>query len=145
MRGFLVGVGALLLASVRAWDRLLLWLGSFSVLYAVRLFVENDLVHAAMNVQAQELAGWTSCLTYLIPIPYALFARELFGPGWKASITIWLWIEIAFALVAIPLALFAHQTLWTDSLNGVLVIGGTALILLHVFLSHGQPNSLVNP
>ncbi len=83
-------LSSLLLAWLRSRDRLLLWVGIFSVLYAVRLFVQNDLVHAAMNVRGQELAPWALCITYVIPIPYALFARELFGRGWNATIAVWL-------------------------------------------------------
>jgi sigma-B regulation protein RsbU (phosphoserine phosphatase) len=127
-----VGVSSLLLTRLRSRDRLLLWVGTFSVLYAIRLFLDNDLVRVAMNIQGREFAPWRLCLTYIIPIPYALFARELFGRGWNGAIAVWLWIEVAFAVVAIPTALAAHQDLWTDLINGVLVIGGTLLVLLHV-------------
>lgn len=140
----IVGISSLLLAWLRSRDRLLLWVGIFSVLYAVRLFIQNELVHAAMNVRGQGLAPWALCITYVIPIPYALFARELFGRGWKATIAIWLWIEITFAIVAIPAALFAHQGHSTDLVNGVLNIGGTLLILLHVRLKRQGSDSFVN-
>ena len=40
----IVGVSSLLLAWLRSRDRLLLWVGIFSVLYAVRLFIQNELV-----------------------------------------------------------------------------------------------------
>jgi sigma-B regulation protein RsbU (phosphoserine phosphatase) len=49
-------------------------------------------------------------------------------------IVIWLWLEVAFAIVAIPVALLAHQVRWTDSVNSFLVTGGTLLVLLHVLL-----------
>ena len=97
-----------------------------------------------MNVRGQGLAPWALCITYVIPIPYVLFARELFGRGWRATIAIWLWIEITFAIVAIPAALFAHQGHSTDLVNGVLNIGGTLLILLHVLLKRQGSDSFVN-
>ncbi len=138
------GVSSLLLAWLRSRDRLLLWVGLFSALYAVRLFIQNDLVHAAANVRGQELVPWALCLTYVIPIPFALFARELFGRGWNATIAIWTWIEVAFAIAAIPVALFAHQVLLTDSVNGILIIAGTVLLLLHVLLIPEGPDSFAN-
>ncbi len=139
----LVGLSSLLLAWL-VQDRLLFWVGIFSVLYAVRLFIQNELVRAATEVRGQELAPWALCITYLIPIPFALFAGELFGRGWNATIAIWTWFEVTFAIVAIPAALFAHQVLWTDSLNGVLIIGGTLLILLHVLLQREGSDLFVN-
>ncbi len=83
-------------------------------------------------------------MTYIIPIPYALFSRELLGSGWKKSIAIWLWLQLVFAAVAIPLAIFAGQSRWTDLANGILVIGGTLLTLLHLFLpSRPEPSTTI--
>ncbi len=140
----IVGLASLLLAIFRSRDRLLLWVGCLSVLYAVRLIVDNDLVQGALQIHGHELSPWVLLLTYLIPIPFALFARELFGHGWKRSISIWFWIEVAFAVVAIPTALFAHQEFWTNLINGVLVIGGTMLILLHVLAAGKNSDYFVN-
>jgi sigma-B regulation protein RsbU (phosphoserine phosphatase) len=130
----LAGVSALLLARLRSRDRLLLWVGVFSILYATRLFIQNELVRAAFNVPGQEYVPWALCITYVINIPYALFARELLGRGWKGAIALWLWLDVGFAVIAIPTALFAHQVRWTDLTNAVLVVSGTLLILLHVFV-----------
>lgn len=138
------GISSLSLAMLRSRDRLLLWVGSFSALYALRLFLENELVRAAVKAPGQELAPSALCLTYVIPVPFALFARELFGRGWKSSIAIWLWIEIAFAVAAIPIALLAQQVRWTDLINGVLVIGGTLLILFHVLAANRGSGSFAN-
>ena len=128
----LAGVSALLLARLRSRDRLLLWVGVFSILYAARLFIQNELVRAAFNAPGQGFLPWALCITYVINIPYALFARELLGRGWKGAIVLWLWFDIGFAVIAIPTALFAHQQHWTDPINVVLVVSGTLLILVHV-------------
>lgn len=64
-------------------------------------------------------------MTYLINIPFALFALELLGRGWKASIALWLRLCVAFALIAIPTAFFAHTVYWIGPMNGVIVVGGT--------------------
>jgi sigma-B regulation protein RsbU (phosphoserine phosphatase) len=134
------GISSLLLARLRSRDRLLLWVGIFSVLYATRLFVENELVRDAANVPGRTFIPWALCITYVINIPYALFARELVGRGWKGTIAIWLWLEVAFAVIAIPTALLAHQLYWADRINSALVVGGTLLILLHV-LGRNSANS----
>jgi len=138
------GISSLLLARLRSRDRLLLWVGTFSVLYAARLFLQNDLVHGATNIPGQSFRRAALCLTYLIPIPFAFFARELFGKGWHGTIALWVWLQIVFAVVAIPAALFAHQGFWTDLINDVLVTAGTLLILLHVFLRPESRNAFVN-
>jgi hypothetical protein len=140
------GVSLLLLAVIRSCQRVLFWVGIFSILYAIRVFIQNALVHAAIGASEERFALWSLCLTYVIPIPYALSARELFGAGWKRSISAWLWIEIAFAAAAIPLALLSRKSDLTDLTNNILVIGGTLLVLLHVLsppyvtLIHQTPN-----
>ncbi|HEX7358994.1 MAG TPA: SpoIIE family protein phosphatase [Bryobacteraceae bacterium] len=139
---FVAGILALVAARLKYRDRLFLWVGIFSVLYAIRLFLENDLVRDAFNVPGADVASWTLCITYVIPIPYALFARELFGRGWKGSITTWLWLEIAFAIAAIPAALLFHLDHATDLTNSALVIGGTALVLSHAVARRSVSDSL---
>jgi hypothetical protein len=93
----IAGFSSLLLAIRRSRDRLMLWVGVFSTLYAIRLFSQNGLLRAAIGGTAGQFQLYSACLTYLIPVPFALFARELVGAGWKGSISAWLWIEIVFA------------------------------------------------
>ncbi|MBV8073774.1 MAG: PP2C family protein-serine/threonine phosphatase [Acidobacteriaceae bacterium] len=126
------GIACLLLARLRSRDRLLFWVGIFSVLYAIRLLIENELARDAFNSPGLGYLGWNAALTYIIAIPFAAFARELFGRGWKGTIAIWLWLEMAFALIALTVLLTAHQTYWTDIVNSVLIIAGVLVILFHV-------------
>jgi sigma-B regulation protein RsbU (phosphoserine phosphatase) len=77
---------------------------------------------------------WHLCLKYVIGIPYALFANELLGKGWKSSIAVWLWSEVAFAVIAIPTAFLTNRIDQTDFINGLLIIGGTLSVLFHAFL-----------
>lgn len=128
-----VGFASLVLSRLRSRDRLLLWLGIFASLYAVRLFLQNDLVRRASGLEIPVFTLSTLVLTYIIPIPYAGFSRELLGRGWKNSISIWLWVQIAFAPLAIAAATAAHQLRWTTLANNVLIVGGTLLMLLHIF------------
>ncbi len=129
---FLFGAGSLALARLRSRDRLLLWVGVFSVLYGARLLVENELVRDAFNAPGREYVPWDLCITYVINIPFAVFARELLGQGWKKTISLWLWLSVAFAVVAIPSVFLIGYTYWINLVNGSLVISGTGLILVHV-------------
>ncbi len=138
----LAGISSLLLARLGLRDRLLLWVGIFSLLYSTRLFVENELIRDAFDAPGSGYLPWAHGITYLINIPFALFARELFGPGWKGSIRFWLWVEVAFAIVAIPPTLLGHELYWTDLANSILVVIGTLLILVHVVLRRRDANLL---
>jgi sigma-B regulation protein RsbU (phosphoserine phosphatase) len=138
----LAGAFALALARLRSRDRLLLWVGVFSMLYGTRLLIENELVRNAFNAPGNEYKPWAVCMSYLINIPFALFARELLGRGWKGIIGIWLWLGVAFAIIAIPSALFAYQVHWIDFINSLLVVSGTVLIVLHVLMERHRGNPL---
>ena len=138
---FVAGVAALVLARLRTRHPLLLCLGIFAVLYAVRLFLQNDLIRTATGVSAVQAGNSLLFLTYIIPIPYALFTRQLLGPGWKNSLSVWFWVQVAFAVLAIPIALLAHQSRWTDRANFLFIVGGTLLALLHVVLRRDSPAS----
>ena len=129
-----VGIVSIVLSRLRSRDRLLVWLGVLAIAYAARLLFDNDLVRLAFGANQDAFRMVRSFLTYLIAIPYACFARELLGSGWKHSLSIWLWIEAGFAVLAIPLTLFAHQGHRTEQINNSLIIGGTLLVLLNSFL-----------
>jgi phosphoserine phosphatase RsbU/P len=135
------GVCSVLLWRLRPRERLFLWVGMFSILYGVRLFLENDLIGTASGLNGRTIYLWTQCLTYLISIPYALFAVELYGHGWKNSIQIWIWVEAAFALMAIPFVILRHDFSLASSLNNNLVIVGTLIVLMHVVLQRKSSES----
>ncbi|HZU28806.1 MAG TPA: PP2C family protein-serine/threonine phosphatase, partial [Bryobacteraceae bacterium] len=128
------GLAAILLSRLRSRDRLLLWLGICATLYGLRLLLQNDLIVRAITpaLNARPFDVYILLFTYLIPIPLAMFVRELRGPGWKHSIAIWVWVQIVFAILAIPLATLARESRWTDLVNGLLVIGGTVLTITHL-------------
>ncbi len=138
---FIAGIASLALAGLRSRDRLLLWLGILSILYASRLFLKNGLVHVAIGGPHRDVLLCSLCLTYVISIPFGLFARELLGSGWKKSISAWVWIAVLFALVAIPATLFGPRSHWIDPANGILVMAGTLLILLHIVFRRERPDS----
>ncbi|HEY4088666.1 MAG TPA: hypothetical protein VGM43_22205 [Bryobacteraceae bacterium] len=65
------GLAALILAVKRPRERLLLFLGIFATLYGLRLFQENELVRIVLGLGSSRQP--ILILTYLIPIPFALF------------------------------------------------------------------------
>lgn len=136
------GVCSFLLARLRSRDRLLLWVAMFSTLYGMRLLIQNELVRDAFNRPGNQYIPWFLGITYVINIPFALFARELLARGWKGSIRIWLWLTVAFATIAIPTAFLAYSPYWVSFTNGLLVVGGAVLMLLHVLVQRRSGNSL---
>jgi sigma-B regulation protein RsbU (phosphoserine phosphatase) len=124
------GLGALVLSTRRRHERLLLFLGIFAALYGLRLFGENGLIRIALGLGSSRQP--VLVLTYLIPVPFALFFVELLGSGWKSSLKLWLYAQIAFAPLAIAI-LFTTYSGLAGTANGVLIIGGSLLVLGHLF------------
>ena len=121
---------------------MLLWAGVFSILYAGRLLLENQLFRDAFNSSGNGYRPYSLCITYLINIPFTLFIRELLGRGWKGTIDFWLRLSVSLAFIAIPCTFFASQPHWIDLTNSVLVVSGTVLALLHVLMARRTGNPL---
>ncbi len=122
-----VGLAAILLWRLRSRDPLLLWLGLLSALYGVRLFVANDLVKTALAMSTgaqQEIIG---VITFCIGIPFVLFFREWLGMQWRRAMTYLLWVEIAFAPMAIAWGLVARHYGSAMIANDVLVLIGSVI------------------
>lgn len=128
------GLASLVLSWLRVRDRLLLWLGVFASLYGVRLLLQNGLVRSAANVDTHIFSVATIALTYIIPILFAGFSRAAIGAGWKNTLSIWYWSQIAFAPIAIATTELGYWSREINLANSTLVIGGTLLTFLHVFL-----------
>lgn len=128
------GIAAIALWRLRSRERLLLWLGIFALMYAVRLFAENDLFRTAIGMSKNMYGIAVLIVTYIIPIPLALFFCELLGRGWKNSIWIWLWVQVVFAPVAIAVGIVGAQISLIDLANNILIIGAILLILPQTIL-----------
>lgn len=126
------GLAAIGVSLLGSRDRLLIWIGIFATLYGLRLFLENDLVRIAFSMPS--LRAPIAVITYLIPIPYVLFLRELLGRGWKSSIQIWLWVQLVFAPIAILSASAAGDWDLIERANNILIVGGSALALVPLLL-----------
>jgi sigma-B regulation protein RsbU (phosphoserine phosphatase) len=126
------GLAAIGVSLLRSRDRLLIWIGIFATLYGLRLFLEIDLVRIAFSMPS--LRAPIAVITYLIPIPYVLFLREVLGRGWKSSIQIWLWVQLVFAPIAILSASASGDWDLIERANNILIVGGSALALVPLLL-----------
>jgi phosphoserine phosphatase RsbU/P len=130
------GLSSFILWWLRSRERLLLWLGTFSVLFALWLLIYNIVFPIATGLSNASTQFIHDVITYVILIPFVLFFRELIGPGWKHSLTIWFWFQVAFAPLAVVLGIIAGYSHLTDTWNGYLVITGASIILLHLLFGH---------
>ena len=94
--------------------------------------MENDFVRVAFSVPS--LRAPIAVITYLIPIPYVLFLRELLGRGWKSSIQMWLWVQLVFVLIAILSESVVGYSNLIERANSILIVGGSALALAPLLL-----------
>jgi sigma-B regulation protein RsbU (phosphoserine phosphatase) len=124
------GLSGVALSLLRSRDRLPLWAGVFAILYSVRLLWENDLVRHVLGVPS--LRWPIDAVTYSLSIFSALFFRELLGRGWKSSIQVWIWVQVAFAFIAILAGPVGGHGKAVGLANNILVIGGVALVLAHL-------------
>ncbi len=136
-------IAAIVISKLRAHAGLLFWLGIFALLYAIRLFLENDLILAASQGDPAAFTFLVAFVTYLIPIPYALFSREYFGPGWKKSISVWLCIEVAFAVFAIAALLSGSYLRPVFHANNALILAATVLVMLHLVLGRASTSAVL--
>jgi len=126
------GIASITLWRLRSRDPLLLWLGLFTCLYGMRLFIDNDLVRMASGADTHALRNAIALITYCIPIPFGLFFRELLGAGWKGSITAWVRVQIVFAPLAIGTGILSDHARLTNLSNNLLIIAGALLVLVHL-------------
>src|SRR5690349_11660385 len=83
LSGLAVVVGVLTLAFRRGGDRTPLWFSLFTGIYGVRLVLDSFPAEVLLGIPvlASQLA--IAALSYLLPVPFALFVEELVGPGWN--------------------------------------------------------------
>lgn len=127
------GLASCILWSLRARDPLLLWLGIFASLYGARIFLANELIQIATGAGLRLLRPAAAVITYCIPIPLLLFLRELLGNGWKNSLRVWLWAQIAFAVFGVAVGVVGGYQQVAGTANNLLVIAGSLALLVQLF------------
>ncbi len=107
LSGLAVVVGALAILFRRGGDRSPLWFALFTGLYGIRLVVDTFPAELLLEVSPVSYQLTITALSYLIPVPFALFVEALLGPGWKNS-TRRLWqVFLAYAAMAVPIEIIS--------------------------------------
>jgi sigma-B regulation protein RsbU (phosphoserine phosphatase) len=96
----LVSLGLSVLRS-REQDRLLKLFGAFCGLYGLRMLLDTEVLVPLLGIPRGLADYVTAVITYLIQIPGLLFAFWVFGPGWRFSIRIMLWVQSVYTAGAI--------------------------------------------
>jgi phosphoserine phosphatase RsbU/P len=138
----LVGLSAVILSRLRRRQRdlTLVSFGVFSALYGVRLLASTASVQIALG-EGLPWAFLTAFITYLIEIPATVFYIQMLGPGWRATLRIFLWLSIAFACVAVLSDVLQGKPFSMNVPNSILVIAGLAVVVINLF----RPSLQVTP
>src|SRR5262245_59141644 len=73
---------AALIGTLRRRAVPLLWLGTFSLLYGLRLLIRTEIFRLASDLPIAFWERVEAVMTYIVPIPIVFFARAIF-PTWQ--------------------------------------------------------------
>jgi len=98
-----LGLSALLLSLFpwRSRDPSLVYFGAFSMLYGVRLLIDSYSARFLIPAPAFFWPHLSAVISYLVTIPFTLFAEQFLGRGWKNTIRWSIVVQILFATGAI--------------------------------------------
>jgi len=129
---FFIGIASLILWRLRSREPLLLWLGALSTLYGLRLFIANDLVRAAAELDPKVQRQVVDCITYFIGIPAVFFFRTWLVSHWRKFLTGLLYAQLAFTPLAIVVGSILGYRGPAMAVNGLIVLTGAFTALLAV-------------
>jgi sigma-B regulation protein RsbU (phosphoserine phosphatase) len=106
---------------------------ALALLYGVRLLADTATASLLFPGSGDALERGINVITYLIPIPAFLFFRKLVGEGWRSLLRRLWQLQLALAVIAVPLELISTPPGILLGLYRVLVLMGMAAILVHLF------------
>jgi sigma-B regulation protein RsbU (phosphoserine phosphatase) len=129
---FALGLASLGLGAVRArsTSRPLICLGVANLLYGLRLIVDTDLLGGWVGIPERGAAYLVVFITYVMPLPAILFTEWALGRGWRSSIRLALWVQIAYAAAAIVID-SVYGPLTAMSANNPVVLFVLAVMILN--------------
>ncbi|HEX7181470.1 MAG TPA: PP2C family protein-serine/threonine phosphatase [Thermoanaerobaculia bacterium] len=140
LTGLALVVGALSLLRWREGDRSLLFFALFTGIYGVRIATDNDWARLLLGFSETGAELFEAVLSYLLPVPFALFFEQMVGSGWKRSLRrIWQ-LQLLFALGAVAYEVARGEPWALGGPYRVLVLLALLVILIHVYRP-GQPLS----
>ena len=135
-----LGLSALLLSLFpwRSRDPSLIYFGIFSLLYGVRLLIDSYSARFLIPAPAFFWPHLSAVISYLVTIPFTLFAEQFLGKGWKNTIRWSIVAQILFATgaIAADTALKTPYSVGTyENLLAILVV----LVILGNGVRRGLP------
>ena len=133
-----IGLAAIALSLFRwkANDLSLISFGVFCFFYGARSKALPILFDIPLPI-------WSYCswyITYMLPIPFWIFAEQFLGKGWKFSIRRLLQIQIIFSISAIVVGTVSHDPGTAMVANNLMAILGILVVSANFF----QTNLLLN-
>src|SRR5512132_4617507 len=131
-------IGALAVASFflgrreNARDRSAWWFGVFVLLYGLRLMSVSALVRAAFGFSDVVWSEVAAAMTYIIPLPAALFVEAILGMGWHRLLRRLWQALLVYALAALTIDVIARRPGAGMFLNPPFVLAGLAVTLAHL-------------
>jgi sigma-B regulation protein RsbU (phosphoserine phosphatase) len=108
-------------------DRTAAWFGAFVALYGLRLIAQSGSVRTAFPVPSGFWDAWIDVITYVIPVPSAVFVESILGAGrWQLLRRVWQMLLI-YAVAGVAIDLVSGRPgagLW---LNAPFVVTGAAI------------------
>jgi len=140
LSGLAVVAGVLAILFRRGGDRSPLWFALFTGIYGIRLVIDTFPAELLLGIPPVTYRLTIATLSYLVPVPFALFVEELVGPGWKNSIRRTWQIFLLYAAVVIPIEIARGTPQAFVTPYRVLVLAGLVVVLGRVY-QRGQPAS----
>lgn len=127
------GTTLLALATVRRFrERSLLDFGSVCTLYGARLLIRIPAFDLLLGLKERPLL-LDALLTYLIPVPFYLYAEAILGAGWKSSIRRLWQVHLAYAAAGVVYELAIGRPFQAETPYQILVLAGQVVLLGHLF------------
>jgi len=118
---------------------LILWFGLIALLYGVRLLASTSTFQLLIGLPEEYWRYLVSFINYAILIPFVLFITKIYGNGWKSSLRLLLWIQILYAVAAIPADILLHTPESFPDPVYILLPGLTVILLLGRFHEYQPP------
>jgi sigma-B regulation protein RsbU (phosphoserine phosphatase) len=143
-----IGIGAILLSigltstglflfRKKTRDRSLLYFGLFVLLYAIREFLRAAPLLSVFAISPTVAEHVARAITFTFGLPLMFLFLDLVQARWRRIFLGFLYLQLVFAAIAIPLDLFGIARRAVDIGNALLVLG--SWILLIIFLVFLRP------
>jgi sigma-B regulation protein RsbU (phosphoserine phosphatase) len=136
---FMIGILAvsIFLFRKKTTDRTLLYFGVFVILYAVRMFMREQLLFSAFGFPSAVAGHIDRTITVAIALPIQFLFMEIVQPRWRRIILWTLGVQTVFACLGILSDFLGVARRQVDITNSLLIL--TSWILLTIFLFFFRP------